>query len=366
MTEQLVAAVIAAGGVLTIDRQEDKTDYEARVKAANRLNKVPAGKQLVHRRTGPSWRTWEIWLEDLPAWRTAVLEPIHAPATLHKPHPVVVTLRDGEKIKRIKGVGTRQRALRLLQALAAEATKRGYHVRVARNASPTYSRRGEKEPEADLTVTKDGQDVGLAIRQEIERAKHTATEAEMAHYGTPRFRWPPKYDETPTERLAIHVLGRFQHWQSEWSDRTGPLEERLAQILQEIELRAEAAEADRLAIEAAARERRRQWEAAMARAKLDHREAFRAKVLEQQMAAWRHAGQLREYIAAMAERIGSMDDAEAKAATEWLAWATEHVARVDPLDSRLAMPPDPEPKPEDLKPFLGRWSPYGPETGYYR
>ncbi|WP_163554361.1 hypothetical protein [Candidatus Frankia alpina] len=87
----------------------------------------------------------------------------------------------------------------------------------------------------------------------------------------------------------------------------------------------------------------------MAKAKLDHREARRTKVLEQQMAAWRHAGQLREYIAAMAERIGSMDGAEAKAATEWLAWATEHVARVDPLNSRLAMPPDPEPKAEDLR-----------------
>ncbi|MCK9928829.1 hypothetical protein MXD62_16865 [Frankia sp. Mgl5] len=365
VSEQLVAAVIAAGGVLTIDTRADKTDYEARVKAANRWNKVPVGQQLVYQWADSSWRMREIRLEDLPAWRMAVLEPIPVPAMLHKAHPVVVALRDGEVIKGIKGATTRQRALRLVQALAAEATKRGYQVRVAKNAESTYGRRGERQPEADLTVTMDGQAVGMAIRQEIDRAKHTATEAEMAHYGTLRFRWPPKYDETPTERLAIHVLGRFEHWQSEWSDRKGPLEDCLARILQEIELRAAAAEEAWLAAEEAARERRRQWEAAMAKAKVDHREAHRAKVLEQQMVAWRHAGQLREYIVAMEERIASMDGAEAETAAEWLSWATEHVARVDPLGSRLAMPADPEPKPDELKLFLGRWSPYGPETGYY-
>ncbi|WP_152991214.1 hypothetical protein [Frankia sp. R43] len=103
----------------------------------------------------------------------------------------------------------------------------------------------------------------------------------------------------------------------------------------------------------------------MVQAKLDHREAHRAKVLEQQMTAWRHAGQLREYIAAMTERIASIvDGAEAEAAAERLAWATEHVARVDPLDNKLAMPATRDPKADDLKPFLGRWSPYGPERYY--
>ncbi|CAI7978113.1 conserved hypothetical protein [Frankia sp. Hr75.2] len=362
VTDQLVAAVITAGGVLTVDTRAENVDYGARVKMVNRWHKAPVGKQLVYQRVGSSWYMWEIRLEDLPAWRTAVLEPIPVPATLHKPHPVVVALRDDDVIKDIKGPA-RQRALRLVQALAAEAAKRGYRTRIATD-SQTYRRRRRKEPDPDITITVGRHSVGVAIRQEIDRAKHVPTAAELARQEKHYWERPPKYDETPTERLTVHVRGRFEHWQSEWSDRKGPLEDCLARILQEIELRAAAAEEAWLAAEEAARERRRQWEAAMAKAKVDHREAHRAKVLEQQMVAWRHAGQLREYIVAMEERIASMDGAEAETAAEWLSWATEHVARIDPLGTRLAMPVDPEPKADELKPFLGRWSPYGPE-GYY-
>jgi hypothetical protein len=56
VTEQLIADVIAAGGELRINAEEDKANYDVRVAAAIRHGKVPEGKLLVIER-GASWRT---------------------------------------------------------------------------------------------------------------------------------------------------------------------------------------------------------------------------------------------------------------------------------------------------------------------
>jgi hypothetical protein len=70
---------------------------------------------------------------------------------------------------------------------------------------------------------------------------------------------------------------------------------------------------------------------------------------------------LRADLDAMRESIKNLDEAEAEAAQEWLAWAEKHTSQRAPLNRRLEMPADPEPKPEALKPFLNGWSPYGPD-----
>jgi hypothetical protein len=46
-------------------------------------------------------------------------------------------------------------------------------------------------------------------------------------------------------------------------------------------------------------------------------------------------------------------------APEWLAWADSYANRIDPLFGQLPMPADSAFKPEDLKPFLDGWNPYG-------
>jgi hypothetical protein len=44
---------------------------------------------------------------------------------------------------------------------------------------------------------------------------------------------------------------------------------------------------------------------------------------------------------------------------------TEYTAAIDPLTPIPGKPDIPEPSPEGLKPFLGRWSPHGPEKSNY-
>jgi hypothetical protein len=64
----------------------------------------------------------------------------------------------------------------------------------------------------------------------------------------------------------------------------------------------------------------------------------------------------------MQETIESIADPDdATAAKEWHRWAEDWVASTDPLAYALAMPAVPEPRSDDLQPFLKGWNPYWPE-----
>jgi hypothetical protein len=53
---------------------------------------------------------------------------------------------------------------------------------------------------------------------------------------------------------------------------------------------------------------------------------------------------------------------ESPPSAEWITWARGYSDRIDPLTDPPAMPADPEEiSPDDLKPYLGRWNPYGPD-----
>lgn len=78
---------------------------------------------------------------------------------------------------------------------------------------------------------------------------------------------------------------------------------------------------------------------------------------------WREHHLLNDYVTAMRHRIDDLDGEERAAADEWLSWAVHHVQDMNPLRQRLALPPDPEPTPEVLKPYMRGLSPYGPAVG---
>jgi hypothetical protein len=357
-TEQLISQLVTDGEVRVSG--PDQAKYEARVAAAIRYGKVPEGKQMVTE--GGRWsREYVIRLQVAPAWLNAPLNPIPGPARLRQPHPVVIALQSG---KRLKGIdrSTTQRALLLIQALAVEARQRGYTVKETKVTTDPYGRE-RRESEDHFSIAIGHHSLGVQLRQIMDRARHEATPAEHAQAANDRWYRIPKFDVTPSERLSLQLSGRFEHRQSKWTDgRTGMLEIWLPQILQEVELRAEAAEHARLAAFAAAEERRRLWGRAMERAKGDYAEAYRADILLRQLDGWLRTRQVRDYLDAMRETIDSIGDPDdAVAAKEWHQWGEEWVASADPLAQPLAMPAVPEPKPDDLKAFLKGWNPYGPE-----
>ena len=104
-------------------------------------------------------------------------------------------------------------------------------------------------------------------------------------------------------------------------------------------------------------ERQRQWEAAMGRAKLRMIEDRRLDVLRSRVAAWHEADAIRAYCDAVEARHSADTIAADPEATQWLAFAREYADRGQQLPR---MPPDPEITHEALRPYLGKWSPYGP------
>ncbi len=45
---------------------------------------------------------------------------------------------------------------------------------------------------------------------------------------------------------------------------------------------------------------------------------------------------------------------------EWLAWIENYAADLDPI-ANFQPPAAVDPEPEELQPYLGKWSPFGPE-----
>ena len=137
MAERLVARVTRAGGVLEVDTEDDETDYEQLVTAARRAPSLPFGKQLRIRTVGPygSDRS-EIYLDEDFAIRIRP-QPVPVPERIATGHPAVAAYRaDADRHEVSKG--SLGRASRILQALAAEAARRGYQVTSAGRQQPQH------------------------------------------------------------------------------------------------------------------------------------------------------------------------------------------------------------------------------------
>ncbi|MFJ9342655.1 hypothetical protein ACIRP0_25675 [Streptomyces sp. NPDC101733] len=359
VTEQLLEELAEAGGRIVkreaTGRETEK--WPIRVAAARRSGRIPATKEL---HAGWCRDEYEIRLVDTPAWRLAVLSPIPVPARLPTPHPVVRALQAHSQpmalTKAVQG-----RAFRLIHALLTATQKLGYvsAFGTAESAPAPHRRRGGSP---HFTITAQGQRCDFLILQEQDRTDHIPTKKELSDAEKHSWVRIPRYDYSPAERLRICISGGSRHRADEWTDTAArPLEHQLAEIVQEVGLRGEAAERKRLADLEAAREKRLRWEAAMDQAKIDYAEAVCVQRLEGQEKAWRRAADLAEYIDALRLHTQNLptgterDEAEA-----WIAWAAGHVQRLDPLNGTLRLPDIPEPRADDLQPFLHEWNPYGP------
>ncbi|WP_328505981.1 hypothetical protein [Streptomyces sp. NBC_00391] len=66
-------------------------------------------------------------------------------------------------------------------------------------------------------------------------------------------------------------------------------------------------------------------------------------------------------MSALRTRVKAMPPDQARTEAEaWIDWAAARVERLDPLNTQPRLPDIPEPRADDLRPFLGYWSPYGP------
>jgi len=188
------------------------------------------------------------------------------------------------------------------------------------------------------------------------------TEAELRK--KERYSWHriPTKDDLPSDRLTIKVTNGREYRQSVWSDgKQARLENLLAQVLQEVELRAEFEEQTRQAEERARAERRQKWEEQMERANRDLQENYRAEVLINSAKRWRQTLMLRAYLEALTEGANFLADRDHRtAANEWIDWCRAYVSSTDPLAHKIAAPEPIQPTAERLAPFMAGLSPYGP------
>ncbi|MGY4389028.1 hypothetical protein [Streptomyces sp. TE12347] len=328
VTEQLLEELAEAGGRI-VKREANGRETEKwpiRIAAARRSGKIPAIKEL---HAGWCRDGYEIRLVDTPAWRLAVLSPVLVPARLPTPHPVVRALQAHPQpmalAKAVQG-----RAFRLIHALLAATQKLGYvsAFGTAESAPAPHRRRGGSP---HFTITAQGQRCDFLILQEQDRADHIPTKKELSDAEKHSWVRIPRYDYSPAERLRICISGGSRHRADEWADTAAhPLEHQLAEIVQEVGLRGEAAERKQLADLEAAREKRLRWEAAMEQAKIDYIEAVRVQRLEAQEKAWRRAADLAEYIEALRLHIKNLPTGtERDGAEAWIAWASGHVQRLN-------------------------------------
>jgi hypothetical protein len=240
----------------------------------------------------------------------------------------------------------------LLQGLVTAATERGYTVTAASVANDRYGRR-ESSP-IHLRFHVRGHDVGLTIAQESDRGEHLPTAGELARQKRDSWYKISKYEYSPSERLKISLAGWFEHQQTSWADGAKiSLDDKLGEILQQMEIFSDLAERKRRAEEERERQREVEEQRRVARAKARLIESHRADVLDAQLSAWRKARELDDFLVALAGRISQIEDPEAVAAANaWLTWAKDYRERLDPLNQTIAMPPDPEPTSAALAPFM--------------
>jgi hypothetical protein len=388
VTQQLVDNVIAAGGSLRVPRRwvGDPTyvDYRNRAALAERYGKVPDRKRL---EVVDVDEGLEIRLVDVPEkiGRAELVEVI-VPEKVTRYHPVAKRFREDRDRHEVSR-GQVQRAARIVHAIAKEAERRNWSVE--------YSGPPDGKSWRDSSVRASGSRLAIDIEEHElrfrlhEKGVHEKGPWEQSikfeqdralRWGSTRREGAPSgsYDAEATGVLELELederrwkfLGRQR--QHRWGDRASwRLEDRLSHLFREIQERIveaeliaeeERIEAERAAeaagIEAAQREK--QWNELMEGARRQLAERGRIVELRAQVASWQESECIHGYCDAMEEAHG--DDPRC---IEWIGWAREFAARLNPLREAPSMPDLPEETPEALQEFLpDGWSARGPEYGH--
>jgi hypothetical protein len=252
---------------------------------------VPEGWHLRHSGRNAGDLVIELRVGEHPAHR---YQPNRAPAlrvpeALTDPHPIVDALRS--QPQRLPASPTnRSRTLLLLEALIREAQRRGYSVHGGKESTSTL-----------VGIEVGGQQFGVGLHEETGA------------------RW--------ALRLCLNVHGPGQG-RNQWADHAQrPLEVELLAILDEI-----AERGTRIAAEQELKQRQEAERQDRERQRLitEHR----ARILRDQVTAWRLAEDIRRHCADLVA-------AGLPRADGWLRWARDYADSLDPLLDPPGLPAEP-------------------------
>jgi hypothetical protein len=226
------------------------------------------------------------------------------------------------------------RALRLAQALLAEAQRRGYQVVAVQKG---FHRAGIGiliEDEADpIELVELTEGVPLT---DAETERWKAAHAWELRHGL--LRQVPRTRSVPSGRLKLTSPTFLSARRSSWSEGPrGPLEDKLGDVLEEFEQRAAAYAIRRREFEER-QERLRQEQARRAEIEQARREQeIRTAQLSAEVAGWRGATAARAYAVELRARADDLDGPEAARVTRWAEWIESYADASDPtLNTGLA------------------------------
>jgi hypothetical protein len=259
------------------------------------------------------------------------------------------------------------RALALIRALAAEATLRGHRIGVNTRT---------KHPRVYLQLGPTRRSVTLT--EERDQVPHVSTAEERKTLRRAPWMRPPEFDTVSSGRLRLHIARDGWNRDDSWADdKRTRLETRLRRIIRAVEDGVAADERERLAQEKARQaaadewrrkeeETRQRWLTAMAEARTKAAEKVRQSVFRDRYDAWVAANEIRAFCAALNEPTPETDHSSANL-SRWIAWATATADAMDPTRNPAVLAQvdfDVEPGHDDLRPFLGDWSPREPVREY--
>jgi hypothetical protein len=356
--EELLRRLHDAACMLRIadPNDEERAAWRRAIHAAKQRGLIPAGTHLRH--SGRDRDDLVIELVDgahpgARYWK-GERPQVEVPRTLETPHPVVAEPQRRTDLIAVSPE-SRSRALSLVQALVEEALRREHVVHLDESGAPGFCVVIGRWP------------YRLVMSEEWTTVDQLPTIKELDATGA--YEWQrirPERQTVPSGRLTLELPDdwRYRGRPRRWGDRQRwRLDDKLRDILAEIEARAALAEERQVAKEQAAAERHRQWEQAVAQARQQLIIDRGAEALRAQVEGWEQAHRIRTFCEALVRAAPGNAELTADARS-WLQWVQAYADSLDPFTPGVPVAPeDRKITPEDLRPYLGRWSPYGPDRG---
>lgn len=358
--DALLARVAEADGELVLEEGFDRAHYERVIRQSLKSEARPRGKRLELRRQG-DWRS-TAWLVAYADHVDDFVEKrnVPVPERVGKYHPAVRAYLD-DRDRHFVSKEHLQRAAKILQAVAAEAQRRGFDV-------PDTPKKSAGSGPHDRSA-------GDHLRIVAATGAYAVNIKEIAGTGGATIDYVHRYDRrTPgwlarrqtefisTGRLELTLLGPGTAYGGNVvrDAKRSTVEDRLSDFFAAIDagiLRAQATAE-------AARRREEERKRALAVA------TERARVRFRQHRQWEHFQKLARDARTLDERRSFLERAVAAAEglpeeqrATTLAYLDEMrvlVDKVDPLASPELLVPDvPEPTASDLQPFMGGLNPWG-------
>ncbi|MEU4364226.1 hypothetical protein [Promicromonospora sp. NPDC023987] len=158
---------------------------------------------------------------------------------------------------------------------------------------------------------------------------------------------------------------RYRGSDSVWQDsKSRTLESQLPEVLRLLDIAAAQADWERSELQRRQVLVEQRWTQIRAQAVQDYSYDERVQQLEDELARWDSAQQMRAYSDAILFTSSSGRSNSRIEARAWAEWIRVHADNIDPLKGPLRPPSVPDVSDADLKDYLHGWSPYGPRDGF--